>query len=332
MFPPPSHYVPGSYLHESGEYRSLRSMASFAGEELYSDYWTDASMAICPSDSRADGGEGWWIWSDAGGNGVKRNFAAQIEDIASRDDDLPSSWGTPYPRGKELCLNTYLSWPVSYCYAGYGVTSWSQVVDVMGARRRYWDWMYSDPANNLPDWKLMAWYGNDYFAQFGCKSWEIVEYDLRPVQEDMNLDGMLQWSDWRMSPEGWNPVNGMKDDDGSNLPNRYLHLREGMERFFIVDINNPADGAQAQSNIIVMWDAFTSPMDNEWTGPGDSPVMRFNHVPGGSNVLYMDGHVEFLKYGSNKLTLADFPGLRGKDGNRLCAQYRSYFSIMGGWG
>jgi len=22
----------------------------------------------------------------------------------------------------------------------------------------------------------------------------------------------------------------------------------------------------------------------------------FNHVPGGANVLYMDGHVEFLKY------------------------------------
>jgi prepilin-type processing-associated H-X9-DG protein len=22
----------------------------------------------------------------------------------------------------------------------------------------------------------------------------------------------------------------------------------------------------------------------------------FNHIPGGSNVLYMDGHVEFMKY------------------------------------
>ena len=58
--------------------------------------------------------------------------------------------------------------------------------------------------------------------------------------------------------------------------------------------------------------------------------MRFNHVPGGSNVLYMDGHVEFLKYGSNRLTLTDFSGLRGKDGNRLCAQHRGYFAIMGG--
>jgi prepilin-type processing-associated H-X9-DG protein len=23
---------------------------------------------------------------------------------------------------------------------------------------------------------------------------------------------------------------------------------------------------------------------------------EFNHVPGGSNVLYMDGHAEFIKY------------------------------------
>ena len=23
---------------------------------------------------------------------------------------------------------------------------------------------------------------------------------------------------------------------------------------------------------------------------------NFNHVPGGGNVLYMDGHVEFIKY------------------------------------
>jgi len=26
---------------------------------------------------------------------------------------------------------------------------------------------------------------------------------------------------------------------------------------------------------------------------------EFNHIPGGSNVLYMDGHVEFLKYQQN---------------------------------
>lgn len=62
------------------------------------------------------------------------------------------------------------------------------------------------------------------------------------------------------------------------------HLREGIERFLISDINNPAASAQAQSEIFIMMDALSTEVDN------------YNHIPGGSNVLFMDGHVEFIKY------------------------------------
>ena len=63
-------------------------------------------------------------------------------------------------------------------------------------------------------------------------------------------------------------------------------LREGIERFLITDINNPSASTIAQSEISVMWDTV-------------APETRhFNHVPGGGNVLYMDGHVEFLRYPS----------------------------------
>ncbi len=61
-------------------------------------------------------------------------------------------------------------------------------------------------------------------------------------------------------------------------------LREGIERFMITDINNPAAGARAQSQIFVMFDVLS-------TDPKD-----YSHVPGGSNVLFMDGHVEFVRY------------------------------------
>ncbi len=61
-------------------------------------------------------------------------------------------------------------------------------------------------------------------------------------------------------------------------------LREGVERFMITDINNPAGSAQAQSTVPIMWDHVT-------TNPID-----FSHIPGGGNVLYMDGHVRFIKY------------------------------------
>jgi len=69
-------------------------------------------------------------------------------------------------------------------------------------------------------------------------------------------------------------------------------LREGIERFFVTDINNPAAGAAAQSDIPVMYDTI----DFQPRMGRGAIVMSFNHVPGGGNVLYMDGHVEFLRY------------------------------------
>ena len=62
-------------------------------------------------------------------------------------------------------------------------------------------------------------------------------------------------------------------------------LREGIERVLITDINNPAASAMAQSTLFIMFDQLS-------TNPA-----AYNHIPGGANVLYMDGHVEFLRYG-----------------------------------
>ena len=66
-------------------------------------------------------------------------------------------------------------------------------------------------------------------------------------------------------------------------------LREGIERFFITDINNPAASTVSQSSLAVMWDQV---------GGGDH-IGIFNHIPGGSNVLFMDGHVEFIRWQPN---------------------------------
>ena len=60
---------------------------------------------------------------------------------------------------------------------------------------------------------------------------------------------------------------------------------EGVERFLITDINNPAGSAEAQSTIAIM---------NDWVSTDGG--QEFNHLPGGSNTLYMDGHVEFIRY------------------------------------
>lgn len=62
-------------------------------------------------------------------------------------------------------------------------------------------------------------------------------------------------------------------------------LREGIERFLITDINNAAAAAEAQSTLPIVWDEIS----------GHS-ADHFNHVPGGCNVLYLDGHVDFLRF------------------------------------
>lgn len=71
---------------------------------------------------------------------------------------------------------------------------------------------------------------------------------------------------------------------GNGNSNTLYRLREGIERFLITDINNLDSVNAAQSDVIVLWDQ------------GSTLAVEFNHVPGGSNVLYMDGHVSFIKY------------------------------------
>jgi len=100
-------------------------------------------------------------------------------------------------------------------------------------------------------------------------------------------------------PAQWHPNRDELDNDITgplNYPNSgnadsdtIYRLREGIERFMITDINNPGASAKAQSTIIIVSDTLSN------TG-GDQ---LFNHIPGGCNVLFMDGHVEFQKYEPN---------------------------------
>ncbi|MBI1317389.1 MAG: DUF1559 domain-containing protein [Candidatus Hydrogenedens sp.] len=90
---------------------------------------------------------------------------------------------------------------------------------------------------------------------------------------------------------GFNSVTNEDLDVGTSIPNTgnggsttLYRLREGIERFLITDINNPGASAKAQSETYIMFDYVSSqPQD-------------FNHIPGGANVLYLDGHVSFIRY------------------------------------
>ncbi len=79
---------------------------------------------------------------------------------------------------------------------------------------------------------------------------------------------------------------GVFDEDISEGSLTVYRLREGIERFYITDINNPAASAQAQSSMVVMFDEI------------NKQVNQYNHIPGGGNILYMDGHVEWARFSS----------------------------------
>jgi prepilin-type N-terminal cleavage/methylation domain-containing protein/prepilin-type processing-associated H-X9-DG protein len=97
-----------------------------------------------------------------------------------------------------------------------------------------------------------------------------------------------------VSPEAAKAVRALLAGDlnvpagtGNNGGDKIMHLREGIERFMITDINNAGGSATAQSQVALMWDTITD---------DPSAGVSFHHIPGGANVLYMDGHVEFMKY------------------------------------
>ncbi len=72
---------------------------------------------------------------------------------------------------------------------------------------------------------------------------------------------------------------------GDEIPaQEFFRLREGIERFFVTDINSPGASASAQSEVTTLFDAISRDVED------------FNHVPGGANVLYLDGHVDFVRY------------------------------------
>ncbi|MFA7691810.1 MAG: DUF1559 domain-containing protein [Candidatus Hydrogenedentales bacterium] len=83
--------------------------------------------------------------------------------------------------------------------------------------------------------------------------------------------------DWKL------PTNSGQGNGGGDVIYR---LKEGNERFMITDVNNPQTSAMAQSNLFTMMDLFGN----------YGAIVFFNHVPGGCNVLFMDGHVDWIPY------------------------------------
>lgn len=266
-------------------------MNGMGGDALYPDYWNDPSIAICPSDSRAD----WDPWG-IGGFGVEEDFTGQIQELARMASET----------GVQDCLNFYLSFPVSYFYNPYAARTQSQYLDSVWTRANWWTTEQPGTVRGVGS-----------MANIGCPdfgTWVSLTVNINDISSSILNQ---------------HRPAGFLDDDGSALPSNYTRLREGVERFFITDINNPGAAAIAQSEIFVMFDTWAN-TDNIAMDAGlpvPPAVAFYNHVPGGSNVLYMDGHVEFVRYNSKPpmLSVAQHP-------DALANRTSFVTFLMGGFG
>ena len=284
-------------------------MGTLSSAALYPEYWTDPAIARCPSDPGGDtlGREVFHIESS--------DFPGQILRIASSNAD---------PALVQTCLHSKLSTPISYIYSAFAVSTQSQYIVAQ--------WM---------NWIM----GSDGSAS-DCSG---VEYSLTPASSLDVVDPTCVLGDGSAfsigtATCGGNAVGsadlngttpgefiGALDDNGvDEVPGQYYRLREGIERFFITDINNPAASATAQSEMMVMWDAY----DNGSASREGDGIAQFNHVPGGSNVLYMDGHVTFvrLNQGVPMLTTALNPDSLAGSQDAYRPEYTWWMSQLSYWG
>jgi prepilin-type N-terminal cleavage/methylation domain-containing protein/prepilin-type processing-associated H-X9-DG protein len=285
----------GNFPPKSHYARINWSQWGIGSRDLYPDYWSDFNIHICPSDTRAmDGLAAMW--------NIQEDYTAQMEDLAQ-------SAGRP-------CFDSMLNASPSYIYYPWMIDGASEFSDA-GISNFFYPFLnqhlmieqYSIPeANNMG---CVQGAGALYYAGYEIWRHPIWRQDMPGLVLDYGLT--------------------MKDDGVTPLPGSYPLLREGIERFRITDINNPAAGATAQSSTVVMLDAWTpSTGNNFWISQGDtSAQLRFNHIPGGSNVLYLDGHVQFVKLGE------EFPMIRADQlaqGSLGRSFYYQYLQTCAGMG
>jgi prepilin-type N-terminal cleavage/methylation domain-containing protein/prepilin-type processing-associated H-X9-DG protein len=169
-----------------------------------------------------------------------------------------------------------------------------------------------DSPTHDPDYMMQYCYPRGSFLQYRYWGWAIPANYIQSREDStavaLTVDGrpadgghssmVYQWKTVTVAND---PISGAPSPNASGKP---LHwLKEGIERFFITDINNPAATAVAQSELAVMWDNMNF---DELDPRPDDIAGAFHHFPGGTNVLWMDGHVTFQRYPGDKFPMDRF--------------------------
>lgn len=246
------------YAGESrgGKYPPMAPYSSLRADLRSSPLWNAPHAAAIYPEYLADTG----VAQCPSDPGIDPGWASVLPRVPAGVIDFDAWQETARVAADLVSLDYYLSAELarSYIYRGYVVTN---VYEFYG----FWGASTIGPI-----------LGQAAISQLGLVR-------LKSYDDDLPLVSAASWPAWVPGP----PVA-----KGSAGRDTVLRLREGIERFLITDINNPAASAQAQSRLPVMWDTVGSNEFNDSEGA----IGVFNHLPGGSNVLYMDGHVEYVRY------------------------------------
>ena len=179
-------------------------------------------------------------------------------------------------RGNGACAQWLLSLPRSYWYCGFVISN-------------------ADPNKDGGDFTRMA---------YAKEIWCVADNNGSPYPQRLTpLGAPCPATFWDVDytqdfggnrPAGYSGLPGV--GNGGDKTSPIYRLREGISRFLITDINNPAGSSKADSELAVMFDVFGDGFRWGPRGWYNYGLSNFNHVPGGSNVLFMDGHVEFIRF------------------------------------
>ncbi len=265
------------YANESGggfapHARLTNGKAQICGSVLYPEYLTDAKVLVCPSDTSQSG----------------QDLQDVLSGIAAGDpnNELDSFVNLSDPLAKKYAMIRLLDNSYSYGHLGWVITNDHSAFGYTQARGRVKSVICRDA-------------GNEFYCDYGV---------------DVNLQQYGRW--WSDGRQDGNYNGGPYADTDPSVPIEargsagdrvnptVFYVREGVERFLITDIYNPAASNLAQSSVPVLFDGIAASLNKQGDSDRqDSLVSRFSHIPGGANVLFMDGHVEFIKYpGKNPIT------------------------------
>ena len=156
----------------------------------------------------------------------------------------------------------------------------------------YFGWVFDrldiQPAQKLSDFPVLC----NMMESLESSTAEDVESTYVTPQFAAGMDTLFSYLQEGSEAEmSWQYFMDIADNDlhvtaplGNGGGDTIRRIAKGVERFFVTDCHDPGAAAMFQSTVFVMMDTY---------GPSKD---YFNHIPGGCNVLFMDGHVEFIRY------------------------------------